>query len=361
MAHAGISCRKYDDFMRLVDKGLDHRRIPLGGGMELTERCNLNCVHCCINKGACDADAKSRELTAAEWFKIIDDAARRECLWFQITGGEPLLRPDFADIYLHAKKRGMLVSVYTNATLIDEKISDLFAEFPPHRVEISVYGATKETYERVTRVKGSYEKCMKGIELLSKREVPIKIKTMAMTLNRHEIGGLKKLAEKLGAEFQFDPLITSRYDGSHAPRAVWLSPEEIVALDKADPERAKALESLCERSLGPPPEELLYPCEMGRFSFHVDAYGNLMPCLSVRTVKYDLRKGTFDDGFDNFFAQVLKTKKTLKTKCDVCDLRVLCYQCPAWSETEHGDNETPVEYLCDVSRARREAFSTKGE
>ncbi len=356
-----VPCLGYDDFISLIDKELDRRRIPLGGGAELTERCNLNCVHCCINRPASDREAKKRELTTSEWFKVIDDAARRECLWFQLTGGEPLLRPDFIDIYLHAKKKGMFVSVYTNATLIDEKMADLFAVYPPRRTEISVYGATKETYERVTRVAGSFERCMKGIDLLSERGVPLKIKTMAMSVNRHEIGRLKEFADSLGAEFQFDPLITSRYDGGRGPTEVCLSPEEIVELDKADPERKAAWEKLCQGKIGPPPEGLLYPCEMGRFSFHVDAHGFLMPCLSLRTVRYDLKKGSFDDGFNNFFAEVLKERETKRTKCSSCDLRILCYQCPAWSQTENGDNETPVEYLCEVAKARKDAFSMRGE
>src|SRR4051812_31117124 len=93
-------------------------RIPILGGLELTFRCNLACIHCYVNLPPADRAEARRERTTDEWFAIIDQVAEAGCLWLTLTGGEPLLRPDFCDIYRHAHKRGLLLSVYTNATLI---------------------------------------------------------------------------------------------------------------------------------------------------------------------------------------------------------------------------------------------------
>lgn len=346
--------------MRLIDKTLDKRRIPLGGGIELTERCNMNCVHCFINRPANDHSAKTKEMSTKEFCHLVDDLADRECLWLQITGGEPLLRSDFIEIYLHAKRRGMLVSVFTNATLITERIADVLEEYPPRVVEVSIYGATKDTHERVTRVQGSYEQCMEGINRLRKRHIPLLLKTMAMTINRHEIFEMKDMARRLNVEFRYDPLIQSRYDGGKDPRKVWLTPEEIIEMDLADEERAESLRYVCENFLKKYPGDQWLACDAGRYGFFIDPYGHLMPCISLRKTSYDLRKGNFDEGFHKFFGEVLKRRQVKHTICTDCNLRALCYQCPAWSQTEHGDDESPVEYLCEVTKLREKVFLKKG-
>jgi MoaA/NifB/PqqE/SkfB family radical SAM enzyme len=74
------------------------------GSAEVTARCNLRCAHCYINLPADDRAARQRELSLQDWRRIIDEIVAEGCLWLLFTGGEPLVRPDFPDIYLHAKK-----------------------------------------------------------------------------------------------------------------------------------------------------------------------------------------------------------------------------------------------------------------
>jgi MoaA/NifB/PqqE/SkfB family radical SAM enzyme len=91
---------------------------------------------------------------------LIDDITDAGCLYFLITGGEPLLREDFPTIYQHAKENGLIITIFTNGTLINDKIIALFNEFPPHEVEVSIYGATASVYEKITQVAGSFHKCL---------------------------------------------------------------------------------------------------------------------------------------------------------------------------------------------------------
>ncbi|MCI0474718.1 MAG: radical SAM protein, partial [Anaerolineales bacterium] len=139
------------------------KHIPLSIDLEFTERCNCNCRHCYINLPANDRTAKSQELTFAEIRNIFDQAVELGSLWCLMTGGEPLVREDFAEIYLYAKKKGLLASIFTNATLIDDKFIELIKRYPPRDLEVSVYGVTRETYERVTRVPGSFEAFSRGV------------------------------------------------------------------------------------------------------------------------------------------------------------------------------------------------------
>ena len=141
--------------------------IPLSGSFDLTRRCNLKCIHCYL--GDHQQSSLAKEIETSQILDIIDQITDAGCLNLLITGGEPLLRVDFPEIYSHAKKSGLIITVFTNGTLITDKILSLFKELPPHKVEISLYGATAQTYEKITRRRGSYDKCIAGVyELLKK-------------------------------------------------------------------------------------------------------------------------------------------------------------------------------------------------
>ena len=143
--------------------------------------------------------------------------AEAGCLWLLYTGGETFLRPDFLDIYTYAKKKGFLITLFTNGTLITPEIADYLAEWRPFSIEVTIYGRTRETYERVTGVAGSYERCLRGIRLLAEQRLPLKLKTMAFSVNRHELDAMKQFAGALGAEFRFDAMLNPRIDCSQEP------------------------------------------------------------------------------------------------------------------------------------------------
>jgi MoaA/NifB/PqqE/SkfB family radical SAM enzyme len=147
-----IEIQKLDLWDRLKSK-----RSPISFDIEVTARCNMDCRHCYINLPAGDKEAQSREMNIEEIGDIASQAVGMGAVWCLITGGEPLLRPDFPDIYMMLKRKGLLVSVFTNATLIDEKHIELFRKYPPRDMEVTVYGVTRETYERVTRRPGSFK------------------------------------------------------------------------------------------------------------------------------------------------------------------------------------------------------------
>ena len=130
------------------------------------------------------------------------------------------------------------MTLFTNGTMITPRIADTLVEYRPFAVEITLYGRTRETYERLTGVPGSYDRCLRGIALLKERGLPLTVKTVAVSLNRHEIGAMKEFVEgELGVPFRFDAMMTPRIDCSQSPLEVRLTPEEIVGLDLADAAR----------------------------------------------------------------------------------------------------------------------------
>jgi radical SAM protein with 4Fe4S-binding SPASM domain len=330
-------------------------RYPFVGTFELTERCNLACIHCFVNQPAGSREAAERELTLAQVRCVLDQLADAGCLFLLFTGGELLLRPDFRDIWRYAKQRGMLVSLFTNGTLLTRRVADFLAEWRPTAIEITLYGATQETYERVTRVPGSYARCLRGIELLLERGLRLNLKTVLLKANRHELEAMRAYAEQVGVPYRFDGVLWPRLDGDQSPFAHRLSPHEIIALDQQDRERMREWQEAYSRAPGFVRPESLYACGAGHHGFHVDCSGKLSMCMMARRPAYDLRQGSFQEGW-RFMETVRAEKRELNTVCRTCTVGVLCAQCPGWSQMVHGDNETPVEFVCELGRLRADQF-----
>jgi radical SAM protein with 4Fe4S-binding SPASM domain len=348
----------YIQFGERLNKQVLKERIPVNGTLELTFRCNLRCAHCYCNLPANNQDAAEEELKTDEILSIFDQIAEAGCLWLLITGGEPLLREDFVEIYTYAKKKGFLITLFTNGTLMTPHIADHLREWPPHAVEITLYGATRRTYEKITGVPGSYERCSRGINLLLERKVPLELKTMVTTLNHHELFQIKEFADKLGVKFRFDPVLNSRLDGSKAPCNFRLTPEEVVALDLADGERVKEWRRFCEKFIGPHPSDYLFLCGAGASAFHIDPYGQMSACLMTRFKEYDLRRASFNEGWYRWMPEFLKLKPKGDYPCGNCDLIALCGQCPGWAWLEHANPESRVDYICHIAHLRAQAFNT---
>ncbi len=331
---------------------LQGRRYPLDGTLELTERCNLACVHCYINQPAGSRAAQARELTTDQVRELLDQMADAGCLFLVLTGGEPLLRPDFAGIYRHARQRGMLVSLFTNGVLLTPRIADLLAASRPRAIEITLYGATAETYEAVTQVPGSYARFRQGIDLLLERGLALTLKSVLLTTNRHELPEMRALAERLGSQFRYDGSLWPRLDGGEQPLDYRLSIEEMIALDREDPERQREWDKTAELFSGQAVRaEYVYSCGAGLHSFHIDSAGRLSICTMSRRPSYDLLQMGFQEAWERLGA-LRQLKRRLDTPCRTCTLGGLCNQCPGWSQAVHGDDETPVEFVCELGRLR---------
>jgi radical SAM protein with 4Fe4S-binding SPASM domain len=356
-----IKEQKYADWSLEVHQHLSAKRMPISGSIEITQRCNHKCIHCYNNLAAGDRRAQAIELSFEEHCRILDEITEAGCLWLLFTGGEIFIRKDFLDIYKYARQKGLLITLFTNGTLVSPEIADLLAQFPPFSIEITIYGHTKKAYDSITQIPDSYDRCLNGIHLLMDRKLPLKLKTMAITRNHHEIHDMKRFVEKcLGLEFKFDAMINPRLDCSQSPLDVRLTPAEVVALDLRYSERAGEWKHFAERFIKPENETEnptnLYVCGAGNNSFAVNPYGRLSPCVLSATDSYDLRLGSFREGWETHLAAVRKKKASRLTKCSTCRLKSMCGMCPANSELECADPEAPVDFLCQVAHLRAYAL-----
>ena len=332
------------------------QRVPLQVSIEVTRRCPLECLHCYNNLPMGDLEARRRELSKEEHFRLLDELVEIGCFWILYTGGEIFARKDFLEIYTYAKKKGFLITLFTNGTILTEAIADYLAEWPPFAIEITLYGRTRETYEALTAIPGSYDRCLRGIQLLRDRKLPLRLKTVATSINKHEVVAMRQFADDLGVEFKMDGQVNPRIDCSQSPLAVRLTPEEVVALDMNAPKGAAEYRKLAKKGLERPPNlaqiDTMYSCGGGMNSFAVNAYGEIGICVISQQETFSIRAGGVKKVWEESLLQLRTRKRTRMTKCIQCRIQPLCGMCPANGEMENGDRESPVEFLCHVAHLR---------
>ncbi len=333
--------------------------------IELTERCNNNCVHCCINLPADDLIAKKREIPTAAIKEILKEAASLGCLTVRFTGGEPLLRDNFEELYLYARKSGLKVLIFTNATLITPSLAELLLRIPPlEKIEITVYGMKKLSYEAITRTPGSFEAAWRGINQLLEKKVPFVVKSALLRPNKEEVEEFETWASTI--PWMDDPPSYSVFFDLHCRRDE--KKNEIIRNIRPAPQEGlrflarrkatylKEMKKFCSRFMGPTGDKL-FSCGAGIGGASVDSYGQLQLCMDLRhpDTVYDLEKGSLKEAISHFFPGVRETKAThpdYLLRCARCFLKGLCEQCPGKSWMEHGTLDTPVEYLCEIAHAQ---------
>ena len=345
---------------------------------ELTERCNNNCIHCCINLPENDADAKHRELTTAQVQDILKQAADLGFQQVRFTGGEPLLRHDFEELYLFTRRLGLKALLYTNARLITPPMADLFARIPPlTEIEVTVYGMHKESYEAVTRWPGSFAQFWHGINLLLTRRVPFIVKGALLPQNRHEINEFENWAKTI-PRMTRRPAYSTLFDfrerrvdeaKNRLIESLRLSPQDVVSVLMRDENCHKEIAKFASTFMVPSGDHLFKcgACDGG--SVCMDAYGRAQPCMGIRSpgLTCDVvganGRTSMQDALDQFthLRDLRATNPNYLQRCARCFLNGLCEQCPAKSWTEHGTLDTPVQYLCDVAHAMARKLGLLGE
>ncbi|NTU52717.1 MAG: radical SAM protein [Chlorobiaceae bacterium] len=332
--------------------------------IELTERCNNNCVHCCINLPEYDARAAEREMDAGFVKEILRQAAEIGFLTVRFTGGEPTLRPDFAELYLFARRLGMQVILFTNARRITPELAGLLARYPPGRVvEVSVYGMSVETYDRITRCSGAFDEFRRGVDLLVSHKIPFIVKGPKLPFIKDEKAMFEAWATTIPAMDQL-PVYSmnfefrARRDSPEKNDCIArfrATPEESVAMLAKQPNYLEEMAQYCSKYIGPP-GDALFNCGAGH-SVCIDAYGHAQACLPLRHPDYcvDLRGTTLKMALEERIPAMLNARASSPEylhRCAKCFLKGLCEQCPAKSWTEYGTLDTPVEYLCEVAHAQ---------
>ncbi|HCJ66354.1 MAG TPA: hypothetical protein DHV62_03275, partial [Elusimicrobia bacterium] len=258
----------FEKFIFLTEK----RNIPFTVNFELTHRCNLRCIHCYLDNAKTQKfrkNAKNYELTTDEIKNILDQLADAGSLWLVFTGGEIFLRKDLFAIAEYARKKSFLLTIFTNATLIDSKGALRLADLALYQVQISLYGARPETHDYVTRIKGSFARTLQAVKLLKKLKIKVVLKTPLMKENFPKYKEIIHLNEKLETNWQMDPWITPKNDGDQTPLALRTLPGqmgEFFSNEKFFPKE--------EFTTG---EKKRFICSAGKNLVAISPYGDVYP------------------------------------------------------------------------------------
>ena len=299
-------------------------RTPLTCLFEITPTCNLRCQFCYV---ALDP-YQGPYLTTAQICAVLDRLEQAGVLWLTLTGGEIFSRRDFAQIYRYAKSRGFLVTLFTNGTMMNERLAALFRELPPFSVEVSIYGHTASVYEETTQIPGSFGRFERGITLLKETGAPVVLKTPISTFTQAYLADLAAYAEARDFKFKVDLTIDARHDGGSEPTLYRITPkrvaelgDEMAALNSAVPQ-PKNQKPLPECSKVAPidgPEEL-YRCGAGRTGFFIDALGNASHCVIDRDPAFPVLAMPWEELWAQMGAWVTQPLPK-DAPCSGCDLR----------------------------------------
>lgn len=310
---------------------------------------------CYINLPAIDVNQRQRELSSEQWIRLAKEAVDNGMLFLLLTGGEPFLRPDFFQILEPLSRMGILLTIFTNGTPITKEVARRLAQYPPYRIEITLYGATEKTYEGITRVPGSYARCLAGIEALLEYNLPLLLKTTITRQNVSELEEMRRLAHNLGLKFSGGWLLTKRRDG--LPSEVEdcrLSPRECVMLEATDQASALEWQEEALRANNTYKEETFY-CLAGKCAFAVNPFGEMNVCLDLPFPSAKPLEVGFKSAWEEI-QRFVDNAPPLSPICQTCDDRFFCNRCPAWSYLETGTLTEPVKYLCEIAKERRRIY-----
>lgn len=346
----------YKELTRTLFNDASERGVPINGTFELTSRCNLGCAMCYIRTRAADKAMKASELSTEQWLDLGRQAVDAGMMFLLLTGGEVFLRPDFFDIYEPLTEMGLLITLFTNATLITKPVAKRLSERPPSRLEVTIYGATEATYEAVTRQPGSYKRFMRGMEALLEAGLRPKIKTTLSRLNVHEFDQMKAMAEEWNSSFSAAWLLTKRRDFcSSSVEEIRFSATEAVELEQRDPQAVENLKRTALREDNDPTDEAFF-CQAGKCSFVIGPSGDMNICIDLCLP----RARPTEIGFLAAWEQVKHFLRSVppSENCSSCDLNKYCTRCPAWGYIEMGSLTSSVPYLCEVAKERKHVALT---
>lgn len=343
-----------------IDEHFGEIRAPFTAGFELTAKCNLDCIHCYAKPAR-----EHTDFTMSEFKQIFDTLVDYGLMDCYFTGGEIFARHDFEELYKYAKKKGVLVSLLSNITLLNDKHIELFKEYPPEVISTSMYGYSKETYEAVTGVEGSYDRFMKSLNLLKENDINFEIKFVAMKQNIGDLYKVRELGKQLGVQMIVSLDIHPMNNGSKEPMEFRVSPEKAFEFDVKDEGRSqfwkKVAQELISGEVGMIPKRTaerfakgyLYPCSIGNQHVFITSDYKMQGCVRASYWQYDLKKGSFDEGWKQLQYELIDKKASLNYKCRTCDKIRFCEHCVANFKLMFDDEEHVDSFLCRVAELRK--------
>lgn len=348
-----------DNYEKWLVARADLSRTPIGGTFELLPVCNMRCKMCYIRQSMQEVQEKGGLRDVAFWERIIREAVEEGLLYILFTGGEPFLYPDFRALYEKVSEMPVYIVINTNATLLDEETVMWLASKNPRRINISLYGGSNETYEKLCGLKDGFDRVINAFSLLKRYHIDFRVHGVLVPDNLNDYMDIVRICSSYGVSlritsYMFPPYRREKHidynkhrlKGKDAARITYQYMKDSYSdEERFDEHRQKKLEEILN-----PQNTALYgntcmSCRGGVSSFWVDWRGRVSACGVMDQSAVDLRTHSFSEAWES--VRFFRDNARISVKCSTCENRNICPVCAAAAYCETGRTDGTPEYCCE--------------
>lgn len=294
------------------------------------------------------------------WIKTAEQLREMGTLFILLTGGEPLLYPQFKNLYEQLRNMGFIITLNTNGTLIDEETVNLFERLKPRRVNVTLYGSSNETYDSLCHNPHGYEHCLRGLRLLKERNIDTKMNVSLVRRNVNDYDDIMRIAQEFDIPAEVVCYMYPDYRPQCGQRDICgerLAPEDAARMemqfmhyrkgadfDKYIVERKNMLDNLV------PLDPLRLECRAGSTSSWIDWQGIMTPCVSMPEPRVSLLKHDVKSAWEYIVDKANQLPP--HEECRGCRLRSICDVCYE-AATEEKKMSGSLSHLCKIAEAKR--------
>ena len=348
------ACRRMewlDPFYKAVWEKAFADAIPISGTFELTPRCNFDCRMCYVHLKEKEIPQYGRELTAKEWIHIAEEAREAGTTWLCITGGEPLMHPEFETIWKELCEMGFFITLQTNASLIRGRIAELFDKYPPRNVRVTLYGSSNEIYEKVCRVKEGFTKVDEGIHYLLEKKIPLQLISTVIRQNEDDV-------QKM-AYYSFIHKVPWMATGAikASNRNINCEAREVRIEDKLEEEKQKEIRYHLEKAPIKTERKPCTYCKDYRLGYWVTWNGEMRFCSFMDEPNIPVRSQSFRQSWK----ELIEYEENLDwpEECKVCEVKEACFKCAGTLAAECGSPHQVTQEFCE--KVKKYYDKEKGE
>ena len=342
-------------------------KTPISGTFELSPLCNMDCKMCYIKMSKEKQESIARLRTKEEWIELAQKAKEKGMLFLLLTGGEPFLVKDFKELYIELHNMGFCISINSNGTMIDEDVIEWLKHYPPMRINMTLYGASNETYGRLCNNPKGFTQVTKAISLLKENNIQVKLNCSVTPYNKDDLKQMMDFAEEhdlviQATSYMFPPL---RKDKTKIGQNNRFNAEDaalygayISAYSKGFDRFKEYIESGqlalydADDDCGVVEGDHMR-CRAGITSFWMTWEGKMLPCGMIPDKGKDPWEVGFDKAWEN--AKNIVSEITLPVKCAGCGKKDECRACAAMVYTETGTYDKVPQYRCEMTKNYPEA------
>ena len=330
------------EFMAQLHAYAKEHAIPLSATFELTPRCNFDCRMCYVHLSEDRMARFGSEMSASEWIRLAGQALEAGALSLCITGGEPLLHPEFETIYRSVSQMGFQITLQTNASTLTDKMLRLLDEYPPREVKTTIYGSNDEVYRAVCGVEKGFSRVDAGLRALKALNIPVVAVTTVVKPNRHDLINICQYARELQIPWGYSSAVHPSIRGADTQASLIAINEETATDFRADVRRMISM---------PPRKANDKPCEHCRgyrTSFWITWNGQLRFCSFMNEPDISVRGRNLADAW----RELVDYEERLRwpDACQKCDVREVCRMCAGSLAARSGSISKVDEAFCNRFR-----------